>query len=1849
MVGIFFKDRIMVQELGQILDLLREIKKANSSNEETLKRLLTSMNGKVDSIKKDALSPDLIKSYLKDITKSFDGKFQTTSKKFAEIEKSLKAIIKGQNDHASNKDLKEFSDNFSKNLNNFYSESGEQKSMISSIEAKLEKLNSNVADKDMVLDTMSKLQGDFDNLNQLYSDSVETLSSDLKNVLSKLQAMEKTSKNSEIQAQVAEMHKSVGDIVEVIKSMAKRETKLEEILKNTASAESLKLTQVAVDSIITRTGEISDKLEELYDANASKDQFSELSGKVDELSESTGDVKQALVGITKNIDSLSDVSALESSLQNVYNKIKEIHEAVADKRVKGNIKDIDGKINNFTSELSTTKNIIMDLKDVVSNKLLTSINEISFAKESYDIKKDISKMLVMLPQKDDVDRLLENDELNNEALRTLSKKIDDVAYMIDTLPKHADIDDLSDKQTAFAENLLSVATKEDVENVSNKADVLEEMIDKINFDQEFENLYNRASSIEKWLEDSKVKENAQAIVEKVEEKADKEDVLNVLKTTEDIVSSIEELSKNVDIKKVNRTVSEVYQLIEELKNDFVNTTESHNASVVAGLSGLQKSVENVLQGEEFDNFVEDLKAFVDKIGEDTNSTSNGLNEVQNYQKTILDRLSEIDTSPLQEVITKQFSNIDEKITNLSEYVKSMKRVEPEFVRDNIAEIKEILSNKKSNISEIEDLRKDTVSTVESYLNEIKVLFDTSKPTKSVEVNKQISGIEDIINTYHSENENNLTNIIKKLDDLKTVVDTGLKNRKNDMLAAAKEIVASSDSLSELASGFEQASNVSNNSALPEFVSDNLRQISDDIKQLSLSVESGLQSGFTYSAELLEEKISALMKFMNSAKDSNSSSDLMNEKFDNADVKLADIQQSLHSINSDLINHSNSQSEMLLKEILPIRDMMQLVSNSVNKSRDEELKSAFETLHGDIAAELEELTKYSKSSFAKLEGEYEKVCDALSSTEYNIRDYFLNDIDSVIRKLDDLRQDLSEMGQGDNLPKPVDMEEFRKFTENLENFKNEQKSVIEQAVQDVKETISSQLNDQQKELKSILAVAANNEEIIAAIEDLKTVFVSKIEDFENREDSIFDNLDENYEYPQDLNGDLIAGLKKDFEKCSKLIGNLSDNNPELSKVLSAIKGKMNSISVSHIKEVDAEDSDKTLVGTDNFDFIKAFDLLKEDIKKLNDNFKKEFPKGISENAASALNENSVDSDLLNSLNTKVDALMQVIQPQNWLNDIKFYTEENGFDELLEEINDKLDTLISSDSKDIASEVKKAINEIKLEDLDSESEAKIQQMLTLIDSKIDALASVNDSSVLDEVKNVIGNISLPKDNEASNLLSTISNKIDVLALSDNISEFEDIKDSLASIDERLSKKDSPVDVEGIKKQLTSLESKVDVIAQTDNSDDFDQIRAALDNIDSKVDVLALSDTSADLDDIKYTLADFEDRISTFSKLSDSDAMIKSMLEALTDKMEALTSQSGSELKQTNLNDIKDLIVSQSSYIENLEKNDKTEALKKCLDELAVDINNIASLDNTAAVQETIKEMKDSIMSAVVTVFNQVSFVEESEEIKDFVEEKTDEINKSLALVTNQLKQITNSNDEPEYTYSMQDIESDLAKMRLALNELQTNDNEENAQRLNSILDNISKIGDSVDNLRSSLTKDESVDIQARFDSINSDIHFLSDLTNSLIEKSGKSYSSLEGYTKALTGKLSGKFDNVTRLLQKSNESDKVMRQALIYMGEWIDSASASMNKICENSSQIHEVKSSIAELKRSMPAQADLLMSISDKFEQQQQRIDRLEMALDRIISSLDDIDDSKVARKVEKIDKQLAKLSTSVEKLASYVD
>ncbi len=68
---------------------------------------------------------------------------------------------------------------------------------------------------------------------------------------------------------------------------------------------------------------------------------------------------------------------------------------------------------------------------------------------------------------------------------------------------------------------------------------------------------------------------------------------------------------------------------------------------------------------------------------------------------------------------------------------------------------------------------------------------------------------------------------------------------------------------------------------------------------------------------------------------------------------------------------------------------------------------------------------------------------------------------------------------------------------------------------------------------------------------------------------------------------------------------------------------------------------------------------------------------------------------------------------------------------------------------------------------------------------------------------------------------------------------------------------------------------------------------------------------LDDIKYTLLNVDEKVDSVKKLSESDAKITSMLEALNHKIDTIAEDGNSSIQE--ISDVKDLIMAQTDYIE------------------------------------------------------------------------------------------------------------------------------------------------------------------------------------------------------------------------------------------------------------------------------------------------------------------------------------------------
>lgn len=1736
----------MAQDIKIITDLLKEIKQSNTSHTKSIDRLLSDLNNKVEEIERNSASADLIKSYLTELTKSVENKYSTTLDRFSEIENALKTIFNSNDNHAKVADMKDLFDAFTQNLSNFYTDSRQQRAILSSIETKISEINSDKSDKEEIVRTISLLRKDFETLNQTYKDTVNSIGGDLKSIVSNLLKIDKTFESLQIKEQIDAVYNAMNDIIGFLKSVDKHETNLEKLLSNTATAESLKLAYAAITSISEKTDTISYEISNLaskedvehlsnsVEKNVTKEDFTPVVKKAEDLNDKAEELKKSLAKIAKNIGKLPDTSTIETTIQNLNNKLKDIQSDIIGTNVTSNVIELADKLNSFGSEIEVIKNIIHDLTENIMTKIMTSLEDVSFEKESYEIKNHISKMLSQLPQKEDVDRLLENDDKNYEAMGKLMNKTDDLADKLDNLPTQADMTQLKSNQAALAENLQSVVTKEDLNAVSAKTDEIEKMIDDLNFDDEFSNLYNKATTIEYWLNDSKIKENTNEILTKLDEKSDKKDVLNILKLTEDVADAIEELSQNADAKKVNRTVSEVYKIIEDLKNDFMNTSEMHNDSILVSISELQKSLDGFMSGAEFDNFVEDLKAFVAQVASDSQETSENYKQIKEYQKLITDKLNNTDTSAIEKLVTSN-EDLGEKIINLKDFLKDVYSKENnEEIKHSLVEIKKILESKET---ENDHFRTKLSNIFDTYFAEIKSAIGSSDNEFVKNITGQIAHLESQVGDYTSSGKETMLKILEKLDNASKNIDG--KPNSGALSSSVSEITELNNRISQLSKSFENIADSENpqKAETATFVAEKFDDISENIKSLTYEIENRLHAGFTYYATLLSDKTSVLATLIKNLRHENTKDIEMYERLTVADNKLSDAKQELELINTDVNAAFSQNSESVMEELSQIKGMLSDISSDKLKK---DILESLEELHSEIINS----DKTEISDTIQLEDSYKRISSELAN---NLRDFILSDIDSLIIKIDDMKADLQYSLDKMVPPDSGNMEEFREFADSVANFSAVQKALIDKAVSD----IETKIDESQQQIVSLIKTNDNKDEIIEAIEDLKS-YISNSNSLpqhpaKDDSDEFSSNIyEKEFENNKTADINIMPEIKAEFDKFSKRIGHLTGENAEIINILVTIQERISRL--TRVNRPDVPD-DKIAVAPEvnDFDLVKALDLFKEDILKIQ--------------------KDNQESDK--------EAFAQ----------IKSYISDD-IGTILNEINSKIENLSKTDENEDISEIKKILEDIKNSDSTVSQDPEIIKMLKAIDSKIDILASTDNSLLIDEIRSAIDDLEL-------------SNNDDILKL---------------------------------------INDKIDVIAAFDNSDDFE--------------------------DIKYSLSSVEDKIEAVDKLSQSDEQITLMLEELNQKLDDVNSNTANE----KFEDIKNLINSQTQYLETFEKNNKTEALQKCLDELSVKINSLSESDTTSEIQKSVREMKESIMSAVITVFDQISFMEESEDIKDFVEEKTDEINQNLVEVTNQLRQITNANDDDSYSYSMQDIETDLAKMRLALNEIQTSGNSKQDEQYNSIVSNISQIGKALDSLQTSLTKDENsenqdAELKEQFEKINNDLLNLSTLTNKFIVTSDESYG-------VIAEKLSSKVDNVTRLMEKSNESDKVMRQALIYMGEWIDSAS---ENVSENSNNIVSIKETIEALKKDIPQQTEILTSIEEKYSEQQERLaflekqitkmsaieerfaseqerlDRLEMKLEKVLSVIEEMDDSKFNRKIDKIDKQISKLSTNIEKLASYVE
>ena len=1286
---------------------------------------------------------------------------------------------------------------------------------------------------------------------------------------------------------------------------------------------------------------------------------------------------------------------------------------------------------------------------------------------------------------------------------------------------------------------------------------------------------------------------------------------------------------------VNSINSKILNISEEInlipsKISFASLEDkiSYSQSVLNSLRELiteTSEQENAIISERF----EKLEKSFESIVTDSDFTGFRTNLADFVQKiidnsTVLNTKLSYTTERIEHILTT-IENLD----NSEEFDKVLNTVN-QNAGENLDKILADIENLKTRISE------EIGSNSKTYFDDLSIkianIISEISDVKSNLEEKCDNVSEDIsqnVSTAFASTKISMENVIVAMNNLNDMLKEQSEKNAETILANIDELNGkvdefSTDIVDELRSSFSDIK-TGFSSDIASNISDLKLHLGDVVESLRNYV-SELNDNSETSKKVVDEKISKKLLAMETAIEN--CSDVYEDKMATLQVKLAEFAQNVQNTSSDVNEKISSSIEELgdiKQEIVSVQEALGEVKSSADEKTekflmllDENVKEILTAIENLEKSTLKDINSSINENIDLIENKFSTVLDVLE--KFNSETGLAG---SIEEKFSALKQEIGLV----NTDITGTIQSSR--DEILQNFEDIKKSFddfsdydFNKLMADLKILLETSFMNFSVDVNGELA--SSSEAIMRLEQAYKDIF--------NKITLIEDCVSEKLQNDIELLNITIETNSKNLqclfeEKLDEYIGDMKSqiaNMLEDTRVVDAISNTKEEINVKLDVVLDKQDNiEKNITETISNNAEDVSNKIYGNIFSLGEELKKHIKSTCDE-----VVEKTVDQTVKQTVEQTVEKC-----------------DTSKCEENIDILNQKVDALVLSTDKD---EIINSINEF------GES---AEQANNVLNEKIDILVSSTDK---DEILNSLDELGA-KTEQANDVLNQ---KIDALVIS---TDNEEILHSLEEIEAKADKTGSD-----LTETLESLIARVDIIASddslksdleniTEKLDDFEEnteyFKNALDTLSNKVDIIA-ADNSLDM---------LYDKFDEFSETEDK---VAEMLTALHQKVDVIAMDDNDFDIEEEIDDIKELIFEQRKYFE-VASDEKANAIDKYLKDVLLKLDNVDLEKNS-------EDIKETIMNALVSLVDQISFVEETEEIKDFVEEKTDAIKQGLIEVQNQLRQLASPDDDFGYSYTLQDVESDIAKLRVAITHLSGNDFE-------NLSGDIKKIVNSVEGLETTLTQEQIIGLKGNIEKLNEDILSISSRTNKILLTSDESNKALnDGLNNFgnLVGKLEDrleyldnteaterlerKIESIQSMAVESANADKVFHQVMMYLGEWIDTTTENISSITEKTSEINlikenvndviekvsdiqDIKDNIEELRSAVPEKSELLSELENKFEQQEARIDRLEMKLEKILSTLEEKDDMVLNRKVDKIEKMLSRLGTNIEKLTSYVD
>lgn len=1369
-----------------------------------------------------------------------------------------------------------------------------------------------------------------------------------------------------------------------------------------------------------------------------------------------------------------------------------------------------------------------------------------------------------------------------------------------------------------------------------------------------------------------------------------------LESLNSLKSQLEELIQKVqddvnghiktDYDMLAQAIGALYGSLEKLKSDVTssNTQSIHKLTDCVHTANTNKT--------EIVSKIDELMAILNNLNAQNGKFQDSLDTTDGRIGEILSGIAfgAVDRNQIKEMISTNGNKVDEVTQNLTKSALDREQILGSLITAN-SKIDEISLNVRTNLSnQISDLKNDIavavdrVETIKSeiaqtekdYLSQIMTgvresagMISEFKENTASHLSEYLCAIKDALAAFSEDmrvSQENITSDVlgKKAEEIKKLsedienLDESLKLNLSEQLKSVEDKLADCSEKHKLET-IEKFSEITD---LINGLLDSVKDLSGEnlnvLKEKLISLEAELKDNYsTYETNLnlIQEKIGQYVSSVeNISKDTNL-------KLENSFEEVVSLKDEVGAVREKLNSFNDIKTETLDKYFSNVVDKIGEITSQIENYKSgmsENIKiSMRENIDfvdkglGYISTNLTDLKENQNNSrkeiLENLEEKISEIKTEFSLVKTDLVNALTENGENLVKEFEGVKSALDKFSELD----------FEKFTDEM---KNQIQLSYLNLIAEIKDELSQGADTYGK-------IEASYKDIVARVSGLETSVSDFTEENFELVKNVINKIDANVSAVLEKNNEISENWKSTIEELNNQIReNQKEYEHSLVNLLEQVEGTLDEKLLTNQKDLQEwisgilENNEIVQILKDNsqetFDRLEALKMQVEEGFVMNDSSQR-----VVESVKKVLGET------IDTLNEKFTSLDQKV-------DVIAMADNTELFDAIDESSEKINSILNSVKTELDGvSVALAAKDYEVVVKDCEN---IQFSLEQLHSKIDAIALNGSEEKLDyvsvackNIQDLLGEVqkkvtSLEDDNankisafteKFEKSLTDLNTKVDVLAMADN-SELEDL---VATSTQKL--QDS----------VTDLHTKVDVLAMADNSeledlisDSSQNLSDRIDELHSKVDILAADDNSyleESIDDIRDLI---QEQQSLFSTLDNSDDKIAKMLELLQDKVEALANTDVSEIKD-EIHSIKDLIEYQKEYFEKYTDDEKSQEISSHLQTLIGDISKIEKNVSEIDLEKNSQDIKDSVMTAILSAMDQVSFVEETEEIKDFVEEKTNAINETLLDVKKQLTNISNAgnSDMDFYSYSLQDVESDLAKLRLTLNELSANPSSND--EVGVISANIGRMAKSIEQLQADLkNKEADGALQTDFEKLKEDILSLSVRTNKILLNSDNSQKfitdTLDDFTQKTTNlqdkledlannKLDARLSVIENTVKENASTSKRLQSVMTYLGEWMDGTTEAISNIQETTAQASTVTEMIETLKSEIPNQAEILEAVEVKFEEQQAKIDNLEQKLEKVLEKLSALDENVINTKIDKLDEKLDRLSMNIEKLTAYVD